>query len=379
MSVALSIVLSAGFSQVGADAVTKSTKLVLKSEAKLGCVEPAQAVQMVTMPSTGGAIVGVSFAPFALDQSGCLGIAVATAAAVPVRIASAPLASFRMSALPTVGVTAAGRLPLMTVTVGDAFGVDLMNWATGTKAVVTGLQVIASPVAFPDGKYQAFIKRPGSVEKFEVVPMTARNGVLSVDAVPLPGGGVGAFAVERNISTTLMIYAQGTTMSKSVLVDLGLLPAFDPGRPPIELDPDPPHDFPGRGASGYPPPNVAEIGSVTWTGPGCIGGSVEFCSRTSVVLSQGVGGPATINVPGGFSGRIEASLTIAYMGLRSANVFGCPPSWTVSASTGGTASYLIPSGQSANMVNDNCRIVYSTCRPKGGLCYEKELVLRPVL
>lgn len=362
--------LATGFTELPAQSA-KSSKVVLKSDVKFGCVEPSGALQMVTMPSTGGAVVGISFGSFAPEQTGCLGIAVATGSAVPVRTSKSSIASLRFAA------SSVGRPPLMTVTVGEAFGVNLMNWATGTTAVVTGLQVMTGPVSFPDGKYHAIIKRTGGIDKFEVIPMTARNGVLSVDAVPLPGGGQGAFAVERNTSVTLLIYAQGTPLPKSILVDLGLLPPLDLDRPPVELDPFPPHDFPARGASGYPPPNVSEIGTVTWTGPGCIRGLTDSCSFTSVVLSQGVGGPATINVPGGFSGDINASLNIGYMGLRSAKVFDCPSSWAVSGTIGGTARFVIPEGQVVNMMTGNCRIVFSTCHPKAGLCYEKELVLRP--
>ncbi len=363
-------------------AAKASSKLSLKPAVQFGCAKPVASPSMAIMPPTGGATVAVIFAPFAAEATGCVPITVRTGQ-IPVT-AGAPKTAARSSAVggmfadtSQLAAAASSSGPLLSVTVGDAFPSSLVSQLTGTRTVMSGLQ-IATAAGLPNGQYFAAIRRHNVPNDIEIIEMTAFDGTLTINPRRGANGLPAPFELVVPAGATFAVYRPGTRIQQVLPPDVDNLPKPDARRPPKPLDPFPPHDFPLPGAFGRPAPNVPVVGQSTFKGFNCTPDQAIFCDTVNDVLSNGPGAPAvpapTQWAPGGI---LTVQLNIGYMGLRQVRVSDCPPEWNVTADAGGRANFTLGPTTYKTTTREGCMVIFSTCPKKGGgTCYAKELAFR---
>jgi hypothetical protein len=208
------------------------------------CVTPSSSTQSVALPATGGVSGTISFGAYPAGAAGCDSVVISTGADVT----TAEL--MMRSAQDAVRESNANSsAPLLTISVGEAFGSSGPVSAFGYQTIVSGMQLTVAPnLNFPDGTYYATVTASGQTF---IIPFTAKGGVLTV-----AGGAAGLpVLILAGSSALITLYQQGVmpnTPSPSPSSSASASPSASPSPT-------------GGAPSGQPVPDGTTIGSAILT------------------------------------------------------------------------------------------------------------------
>jgi hypothetical protein len=298
------------------------------------CVTPSSSAQSVALPATGGVSGTVSFGAYPAGATGCdsvvfsTGTDVATAESIIRSAQSAERAS-----------NANSTAPLLTISVGEAFGSSGPVSAFGYQTILSGMQLTVSPnLNFPDGTYYATVTASGQTF---LIPFTAKGGVLTV-----AGGAAGLpVLILAGTSALIALYPQGiipNTPSPSPSASASASPSATPS--PLASTP-----------AGQPVPDGTTIGSATLTIEGQPNNLNGTMTTTPIVYYAS----SPIYTASVFNGGILPGITtytITGLNVASYRVDGCKGQITYSgAGLTGTFNVPFPTG-AGFQISDTCSV-----------------------
>jgi hypothetical protein len=208
------------------------------------CVTPSSSAQSVVLPATGGVSGTISFGAYPAAAAGCDSVVISTG--TDVVTAESMMRSAQAAGRES---NANSSAPLLTISVGEAFGSSGPVSLFGYETIISGMQLTVSPnLNFPDGTYYATVTASGQTF---VIPFTAKGGVLTVAAgtAGLP------VAILAGSSALIALYPLGVVPnapSPNPSASASASPSPSPSAVPSTL-------------AGQPVPDGTTIGSATLT------------------------------------------------------------------------------------------------------------------
>lgn len=171
----------------------------LAADKRSTCVPASTSAQTVQVGPAGGVVATLGIGAFPAN-GGCFNVVLSTGDNVEAT-------SLRRAAAETRNPLATTPKPLLTLSVGEAFG---SGGGFLGSVIVTNMQFSVSPALnFPDGTYYALVEQP-SLLGLNVFPIVAKNGVLTVGAANYNNGGpVLPIAIHTSESALIAIYPLG--------------------------------------------------------------------------------------------------------------------------------------------------------------------------
>jgi hypothetical protein len=341
----------------------------LASATNTVCVTPnSSAPQSVNLPATGGISATITFGAYPAGATGCDSVTIATGADV------ATTQSFLRSGQNGVRETSATTTtaPLLTISVGAAFGGSGPVSAFGYQTIVSGMQLmVSSNLNFPDGTYYATVTASG---KTFIIPFTATGGVLSV-----AGGTAGLpVLILAGSSALITLYPQGVMPPASTPSPSPSATASASASPTSSATASPT----AAASAGQPVPDGTTIGTSTLTIEGQPNNSNGTMITTPIVYEASYPLFAASVLSGAILPGI-VTYTISGLNVASYRVEGCTGQVGY-AGNGVHGTFTVPFGVTFQF-SDTCAIdLFSApasvvnAAPNNGFGYAVYAVIGPV-
>jgi hypothetical protein len=299
------------------------------------CVTPSTSAQSVTLPATGGVSGTISFGAYPAGAAGCDSVVISTGADV------ATAESMMRSAQDAVRESNANSsAPLLTISVGEAFGSSGPVSAFGYQTIVSGMQLTVAPnLNFPDGTYYATVTASGQTF---IIPFTAKGGVLTV----APGTAGLPVAILAGSSALIALYPLGVVPnapspgpSSSASASPSVSPSAAPSTP-----------------AGQPVPDDTTIGSATLTIEGQPNNTNGTMTTTPIVYYAFTPIFTVSVINGGVQPGITTYVISGLPTAQSYRVDGCKGQISYSGTgLAGTFNVPVPSG-AGFQISDTCSV-----------------------